>query len=233
MGPDRGPAAIVRLASSRPGEITLVCVGPLTNLAIALNVEPRLPDLLSRVVVMGGAYDIPGNVTPTAEFNIYADPEAAAQVFEAPFRRITIVGLDVTHRTPWPRTAWEAAVQAARADPAARLAVAVCRQAFVERSLAQVYLHDPLAVAVALDPTLVNQENTSIVVGLGDEDRGVTRAIGPGTVGVAKAVDVRRFLSRFASALHLPDWSSLGSSWELGPGVAKTTAAAPRRPLDR
>ena len=54
IGPDRGPAALIRLARQRPGELTLVALGPLTNLAIALNVEPRLPELLKSVVLMGG-----------------------------------------------------------------------------------------------------------------------------------------------------------------------------------
>src|SRR5215208_3882001 len=72
-GADSGPAAMVRLARSRPGEITLVCVGPLTNLAIALNLEPALPDLAAGVVIMGGAFHVPGNITEHAEFNIYCD----------------------------------------------------------------------------------------------------------------------------------------------------------------
>src|SRR5215211_5664258 len=58
VGADRGPAALIRLASQRPGELTLVALGPLTNLAIALNVEPELPQLLKSVVVMGGAYTV-------------------------------------------------------------------------------------------------------------------------------------------------------------------------------
>ncbi|HET7095625.1 MAG TPA: nucleoside hydrolase, partial [Thermomicrobiales bacterium] len=69
---ERGPAAIIRHAAARPGELTLICTGPLTNLAIALNVAPELPGLLRRVVVMGGAFTVKGNVTPYAEYNIFA-----------------------------------------------------------------------------------------------------------------------------------------------------------------
>ena len=90
-------------------ELTLVAVGPLTNLAIALNVEPRLPDLLPSVVIMGGAFHVPGNVTPAAEFNIYVDPEAAGQVFAATFPRLVAVGLDVTERVRLTRDDWNAA----------------------------------------------------------------------------------------------------------------------------
>lgn len=97
-GPDRGPAAMIRLARQFPGEITLICLGPLTNLAIALNVEPTLADRLKAVVLMGGAYTVPGNTTPAAEFNILVDPEAAQQVFAAPFKQLISVGLDVTQK---------------------------------------------------------------------------------------------------------------------------------------
>ncbi|HET9681718.1 MAG TPA: nucleoside hydrolase [Candidatus Limnocylindrales bacterium] len=79
------PAAetIVELARSRPGEITLVTLGPLTNLAVALDREPALPSLLRGWTLMGGAYRTPGNTTPTAEWNIYVDPDAAATCFAA------------------------------------------------------------------------------------------------------------------------------------------------------
>src|SRR5688500_8099753 len=110
IGTDRGPAAMIRLARARPGELTLVCVGPLTNLAIALNVEPSLPDLVAGVVIMGGAFWVPGNITPAAEFNICVDPDAAAQVFDAAprFKHLTAIGLDVSHQTALTRADWRA-----------------------------------------------------------------------------------------------------------------------------
>ena len=74
---------IVELARSRPGEITLVTLGPLTNLALALEREPSLPSLLGGYVLMGGAYRVPGNTTPTTEWNLYVDPDAAKRVFAA------------------------------------------------------------------------------------------------------------------------------------------------------
>jgi purine nucleosidase len=75
--------AWVRAAHAHPGQLIGVATGPLTNLALALRAEPALPTLLRRLVVMGGAFDHVGNVTPVAEFNIWADPEAAAEVFAA------------------------------------------------------------------------------------------------------------------------------------------------------
>jgi inosine-uridine nucleoside N-ribohydrolase len=200
-GPDRGPAAMIRLATARPGELALVCVGPLTNLAIALNVEPRLTELVREVVIMGGAYDVRGNITQHAEFNIHVDPEAAAQVFAAPFARITVVGLDVSHQTALPHAVWEAA--AAIGNSAAELVVRICHRAFVERELTGVYLHDPLALAVALDPTLVTCEESTVTVDLANDTLGRTRISVPGPVRIAKTVDSARFLQGFYDALGL------------------------------
>ena len=92
---------IVDMARQHPGEITVVAVGPLGNLALALALEPALPRLLRKVVVMGGAVLEPGNVSPVAEANIWNDPHAADIVFTAGFD-LTMVGLDVTHRVILP-----------------------------------------------------------------------------------------------------------------------------------
>lgn len=98
--PVAGTAAeqIVRLARQYPGEVTLVPVGPLTNVALALAMEPELPSLIKEVVLMGGTALAPGNVTPVAEANIAHDAEASHAVFRAPWP-ITMVGLDVTMKT--------------------------------------------------------------------------------------------------------------------------------------
>lgn len=100
-----GPAApgtaaeqIVRLAREYPGEIMLVPVGPLTNVALALALEPDLPKLIKGVSLMGGAALAPGNASAVAEANIAHDAEAASAVFRAPWP-ITMVGLDVTMTT--------------------------------------------------------------------------------------------------------------------------------------
>ncbi|MBU3737957.1 MAG: nucleoside hydrolase [Rhodoferax sp.] len=94
---------IVDAARERPGEISLVAVGPLGNLAAALKLEPALPGLLRGVVLMGGTVLEPGNVSPVAEANIWNDPHAADIVFTAGWP-LTMVGLDVTHRLILPVT---------------------------------------------------------------------------------------------------------------------------------
>jgi len=101
--PARGPAPghaidyIIDTIGAAPGEITLVATGPLTNIALAVKREPRLPGWVRDFVIMGGSSGR-GNVTPAAEYNIWADPEAAAAVFRAGWA-VTMVGLDVTLRT--------------------------------------------------------------------------------------------------------------------------------------
>jgi inosine-uridine nucleoside N-ribohydrolase len=91
------------MARAQPGEITLVAVGPLGNLSLALKLEPRLPQLLREVILMGGTIREPGNVSPVAEANIWNDPHAADHVFTAGWK-LTMVGLDVTHRVILPLT---------------------------------------------------------------------------------------------------------------------------------
>jgi purine nucleosidase len=85
---------IVSTIQESPGRIHLVATGPLTNIALALRAEPRIVDQVASFTIMGGSYTR-GNATPAAEFNIYADPDAAAEVFAAGWR-VTMVGLDLT-----------------------------------------------------------------------------------------------------------------------------------------
>ncbi|WP_061167826.1 nucleoside hydrolase [Caballeronia hypogeia] len=92
---------IVETVRAHPGEITLLAVGPMTNLALALQDDPDIAGLVREVVVMGGAFGFNGtlgNVTPAAEANMHGDPDAADIVFGAPWK-VSIVGLDVTHET--------------------------------------------------------------------------------------------------------------------------------------
>ena len=196
-----GPATIIRLAREHPGELTLVAVGPLTNVAIALNVEPRVAEWIPRLVVMGGAFGTPGNITRFAEYNIWEDPDAAAQVFAAPFGEITLIGLDVTMQVGFARTM--AAELAARhvLSPAADLAVRVSQQTWDERGLDHLWLHDPLAVAVAAEPDLVGCSEDAIEVVVAGEAEGQTIVTGPGKLNIARSVDIDGFLGRFHSAI--------------------------------
>lgn len=193
---------IVEEARHRPGEITLVTLGPLTNLALSVRREPELPRLLRRLVVMGGAFRVPGNTTPTAEWNVHCDPEAAKIVFEAfapapsdPGRtghpRPLILGLDVTERA---RIVPDHVVALARragcrpddsialargedplhatgstaSNPIVRFIVDALRF-YMEFHATHdgfygAFIHDPLALATALDPGLVRAEAVAVDV---------------------------------------------------------------------
>jgi inosine-uridine nucleoside N-ribohydrolase len=94
---ESAPEFIVNQARAQPGEITVIAVGPLTNIAAALVLEPELPHLLQELIVMGGTVIEPGNVSPVAEANFLNDPHAADAVLAADWP-ITVVGLDVTHK---------------------------------------------------------------------------------------------------------------------------------------
>ncbi|MCL6708429.1 nucleoside hydrolase [Pseudomonas sp. R2.Fl] len=98
LDPRTAPNFIVDTVRAHPGEVTLVAVGRMTNLANALKEDPEIVGLVKQVVIMGGAFDVNGNVTPAAEANIHGDPEAADVVFTASWP-VVIVGLDVTTTT--------------------------------------------------------------------------------------------------------------------------------------
>lgn len=196
------PEALIDRVMAAPGEIALICVGPLTNLAAAIALEPALPGALRRLVIMGGALDR-GNVTPYAEFNIYVDPEAAAQVFAT--CRLTMVGLDATRRATLTRGAWRRL--AASAGPEGRLVHGVNAARFGEPDCDEVTLHDPLAVAVAIDPSLCATKRGTLAVE-------TATAWSAGQVSLAEspdgpheacvAVDAPRFLDLLARTLGLP-----------------------------
>jgi inosine-uridine nucleoside N-ribohydrolase len=86
---------LIDTIKANPGEVTVMPIGPCTNLAIAIRIAPEIIPLIKRVVYMGGAFDTPGNTTPSAEFNWWFDPEAAKMTVRAPFANQLIVGLDV------------------------------------------------------------------------------------------------------------------------------------------
>lgn len=189
-------------------ELIYVPTGPLTNLAAALERAPWLGDAGMAVVSMGGALTVPGNVSPSAEANIAQDPEGAAQVYSSGLP-MTMVGLDVTHRTVLTRKTtahWRGlGTQAGKcfADMVDFYISAYERNA---PYLGGCGLHDPLAVAVALEPDLVETLDLDIMVELEGPDRGRTvgdpRRLGlRSTTKVAVGVDGPRFLSRFKASM--------------------------------
>jgi purine nucleosidase len=165
--------AILEVARSSPGDVLLVATGPLTNVATALKREPDLPHLLKRIVLMGGAFACGGNTTPAAEANIWVDPHSAAAVFQAftgweASRLPLCVGLDVTEQVRLSRDDLDRIKGAAPSSPlAAFLDELVLHYIEVhERGgvLGGAYLHDPLALGIAIDPALAKLESTRVEV---------------------------------------------------------------------
>jgi purine nucleosidase len=234
-----GVDIIVEEARRRPGEITLVTLGPLTNLAAALEQEPALPSLLRAFVFMGGAFGVSGNTTPTTEWNLHCDPEAARIVFRAwgdaadadpAIARPLALGLDVTERV---RILPEHVVDLARragSTPADELALESPRDPLgPQRSVAAnpvirfiadalrfyfefherydgfygAFIHDPVAVAAALDRRLVTSEalfvdvetSGELTTGMTVADRRRLTGRSP-NLDVATGVDVDTFLDR-------------------------------------
>jgi inosine-uridine nucleoside N-ribohydrolase len=182
----------------RPG-VVLVPTGPLTNVATALEQDAR-PE---RIVWMGGAVG-EGNVTPAAEFNAYVDPDAAARVFGAD-ADLTMVGLDVTHKA----LVRDAEKERLRRGGRAGRFVAELLD-FYGRFHAERYgwdgspIHDALAIAVALDPTLVRTEHVHVRVHTDDETRGRTEVVAGAepNAQVALEVDAPRFVELLCSRIE-------------------------------
>lgn len=155
------PAAqfIVETVMANPGDITLVPVGPLTNIALAVALEPRLVENVAGVVLMGGAATVNGNVNPAAEANIIHDPHAADVVLTAGWP-VTMIGLDVTMQTIMTADYLASLVASATATTAfiAKISpfyVDFHREAY---GLAGMHTHDPSAIAYLIDPTLFTTE---------------------------------------------------------------------------
>lgn len=203
---------IVRKVNENPGELTLVFVGRMTNLAIALAQDPSIASKVKRLVIMGGAVKAPGNVTPVAEANIYGDAEAAHRVFESGIP-ITLVGLDVTMKTTiGEEERLELAKPSAPGNERAAAFMGEALKFYYEAYRKQngfygAPLHDPLAVAVAAYPDLVKTEEHYVRIETkGTMSYGATladfrRAIPVTNASVALEVDSQRFLDYFMSTL--------------------------------
>ncbi|MFQ5989680.1 MAG: nucleoside hydrolase [Candidatus Methylomirabilales bacterium] len=198
---------ILELVDRYPGEITLISLGPLTNVAQALLRNRDTMRKLQRVVSMGGAIVVPGNTSPTAEFNIATDPEAARIVFTSGLP-LTLIPLDVTERVRLSEEALRTWVEPLADLPAQLLldctAHVIAFSAKFE-GFPGVILHDPLTVGVVLDHTLVKTQplhvqietRGEITAGTTVADRRPFRAEGKPNVNVALEVEADRFLSLF------------------------------------
>ncbi len=176
VDPRFGPDLIIEMVHKYPHEITLIPVGPLTNIALAVSKDPSIAGLVKNIVVMGGSIS-GGNVDGAAEANIYNDPEAASIVFNASWM-VTMVGSDIGERTLLTRK--ELAELQSAHGPETDF-VSKLGEFYLSRSEKSGYsgaaMYDPLAVGVALDPTLVTLKEMHVDVETkGEFTRGETVA---------------------------------------------------------
>jgi inosine-uridine nucleoside N-ribohydrolase len=174
--PRFGPDVIIELIHKYPHEITLIPVGPLTNIALAVSKDPSIVPLVKDIVIMGGSIT-GGNVNGAAEANIYNDPEAAAIVFNAGWM-VTMVGSDVGERTLFTRK--HQADMASQHGPESEFVVKLADyylSASEKSGYSGAAMYDPLAVATAIDPTLVTLKEMHVDVETkGEFTRGETVA---------------------------------------------------------
>lgn len=146
---------LIETLMSSDGDITLVPTGPLTNIAMAMRIEPKIVDKIKEIVLMGGSYQL-GNVTPSAEFNIFADAEAAYVVFGSGVK-VTMCGLDITRKV----LCYPSIVErmAKHSNPAAKLFTDL--MGFFIKAQKETYgwegapLHDPTTIAYLIDPSVI------------------------------------------------------------------------------
>ncbi|KAF1055399.1 MAG: Pyrimidine-specific ribonucleoside hydrolase RihB [Stenotrophomonas maltophilia] len=165
---------IIDLVRAHPGEITLVAVGRMTNLALALQHAPDIAGLVRGVVLMGGAFHVNGNITPAAEANIWGDAEAADIVFTAHWP-LTAIGLDVTTRVEMDRHGLDALAHAGGAD--ADLVRALSQEYvdfYLQAGHKGMVVHDCCACIYVTRPELFQLERASVRVATDGVARGMT-----------------------------------------------------------
>ncbi|GAC1359793.1 MAG: nucleoside hydrolase [Ktedonobacteraceae bacterium] len=203
--PQHAVDLIIQKVLQSPGEITLVALGPVTNFALALRREPRIAQAVREVVMMGGALRVPGNTTPSAEFNVLADPHAAHAVLHAGWP-VRLVSLDTTMQTPLSR---------AQVDTFTQNGGAV--KTFIKQMLAYYFdvfapqyrvptfhMHDPLCLGVAFQPDFITWEPCYVDVELngtltlGETVAFFARPQAPApNIQASTAVDAERFVQFF------------------------------------
>ncbi|PAD23267.1 nucleoside hydrolase [Niallia circulans] len=152
------PDFLINSILSFSGEVTLVFTGPLTNLALAVKKCPQITNHVKEVIFMGGVVKGPGNVTPTAEFNSYVDPEAVKIVLHAGFPAITQVGLDVTRKALLTKDHLHLITDKSLQEYIAQSTNDYQQKYFNRYGVHACAMHDPLAVGIALNKGLVQTE---------------------------------------------------------------------------
>ncbi|MGH3495624.1 MAG: nucleoside hydrolase, partial [Sciscionella sp.] len=150
---------IVNQVKRYPHQITLFVLGPATNIALAVTEHPEIAPLLKQVIYMGGAYDVPGNQGPAAEFNVWFDPEASRIALNAPFPRQTIVPLDVTDTVHYGRAQYDRVAHGST-TPITQEFRDLQGPGFAKDPSMTTFVYDALTAGIFLDPNLVTKSST-------------------------------------------------------------------------
>jgi purine nucleosidase len=210
--PDPTPAVnlLIEKVMANPGEMTIIAIGPLTNLALAVRIEPRLIQAVKEVFIMGGAIRHDGNTTPLAEFNTYCDPHATQIVFHSGIS-LTLVPLDVTYRVVFTPDDVDRLLEID--SPLTRF-IAESTRFYMEfhDEYQQIYgcvINDPLALAISYMPDLVETQELYVDVDIsGGVSMGNTYADSYNLLGkepnmqVALEVHPRLFLDYFLERIE-------------------------------
>lgn len=201
-----GPASsmLPQIAQREPGEITLIAIGPLTNVAKGFLKNSAGMKAFREIILMGGAFEVRGNTTPVAEFNMFVDPDAASIVLESGVP-VTIVPLDVTQRVYI--TEEDVKVRISPLGNTSARFVSDILRGYIEyhaqtEEFRACYLHDPLTVGLAVDPSLCRLEERFVSVLTQGEQAGQTvwetalpKQMSSRKTRVAVEVDAQRFMS--------------------------------------
>ena len=147
---------IVRAVKAHPNQVTLFALGPTTNIALAIRKNPEIVPLVKRIIYMGGAIDVPGNSTPSAEFNWWFDPESVRITLRAPFREQIVVPIDVAERVYYTRVEYDRVV-AAPETAITTLFRQLHGPRFEKDPKARSYVWDALTTAIFLQPAIATR----------------------------------------------------------------------------
>ena len=198
---------LIDTIKANPGEVTVMPIGPCTNLAIAIRMAPEIIPMIKRVVYMGGAFDTPGNTTPAAEFNWWFDPEAAKMSVRTAFADQLIVGLDVCEKYRLNKKLFDRITAAD--TPIAKMFKEKYGPSFEKNPGYTRLVWDTIAASVVIDPSLIVEEETRWVDVNSDFNLDYGRSLGyrkHGPVGTQKArilmeIDEKRFWNLMVSLL--------------------------------
>jgi len=195
---------IISEAEVNKGELILVPVGPLTNIALALKKQPKMRDWVKSIHLMGGAVNVPGNVTEHAEFNIYCDPEAANAVFSSGID-IKMCGLDITRYTSVKREETDWLNGNSPGEKIIRQLLDTVFKKFPDRNYFS--LHDPITVLSVLHPELIEWEMFDVSVICNGSEFGKTLGTVNAEGSVAVGIDINQVLAKAKIAEILSEQS--------------------------